>query len=95
MRKNIFFAGVLAILTMTSCNSNSDQKEPVNTTTPPEQTTPPPAEKAAVPAAKKQEDGTTIKMNDQGVSIESKDGSKKSNVSLSKDSTRIEISRPK
>jgi hypothetical protein len=88
MKKNIMLSGMLAFLVMTACN-NSPKEETTST--------PPPAEKTAppAPAGTKQEDGTTIKMNDQGVSIESKDGTKKTNVSVSKDSTNLEISRPK
>ena len=35
------------------------------------------------------------KMNENGVSVENKDGSKKNNVKISKDSSSIEISNPK
>ena len=51
-------------------------------------------ESSPTPATEKK-DGTTIKVNNDGVSVESKDGDKKSNVSITQDSTSIEISRPK
>lgn len=43
----------------------------------------------------KKEDGTTIHMDDDGVSIENKDGNKETDVKVSKDSSRIIIKRPK
>ena len=68
------------MLATASCN----QKEPSN----------PPSEKTTAPADT-QRDGTTIKVNEKGMSVESKDGSKKTNVNISKDSSSIEIKRPK
>jgi len=85
-------SGMLAFLVLTACNNSP--KEETTSTPPPAENTPAPAP-APAPAGTKKEDGTTIKMNDKGVSIESKDGTKKTNVSVSKDSTNIEISRPK
>ncbi len=78
---------MLTVFGMAAC-TNSEKKEVKQE----EQ----PASSTSAPApASGQEDGTTIKVNNDGVSVESKDGSKKSNVSISKDSTSIEISRPK
>lgn len=82
---------MLAFFVMASC-SNSDNKSETKEETKEEkpQNTPSPAAESP-----KQNDGTTIKVNNDGVSVESKDGEKKSNVSISGDSTKIEISRPK
>ena len=94
MKKNIILLGALAMLAIASCNNSTDKKETIETPPPP----PPPAssEKTTIivdPASQKE--GTTIKMNDKGLSIENKDGSKKNNINISKDSTNIEITRPK
>ncbi len=80
MKKTIFICGVLFMLAIASCN----QKEPTYTS--PEKTTVP---------ADTQQDGTTIKASEKGVSVESKEGGKKTNVNISKDSAGIEIKRPK
>jgi hypothetical protein len=85
MKKIMILMGMAAFI---ACNNNV--KEEDKSTPPaaaPVQQTPPPAEG--------QKDGTTIKVNNDGVSVESKDGSNKSNVKVSQDSTNIEISRPK
>ena len=93
MKKNIILFGVLAILATGACSNNNDKKESVDTPTPP---APAPApEKTTIVVDSGQKEGTTIKVNDQGVSIENKDGSKKNNVKISKDSANIEITRPK
>jgi hypothetical protein len=81
MKKIMILMGMAAFI---SCNNNVKEEDK---STPPVQQTPPPAEG--------QKDGTTIKVNNDGVSVESKDGSNKSNVKVSQDSTSIEISRPK
>ena len=97
MKKNIILFGVMAMLAMASCNNSTDKKEP-NETPPPAPAPAPPAspEKTTVIVnPPSQKEGTTIKMNDQGISIENKDGSKKNNINISKDSTNIEITRPK
>jgi len=90
MKKSIILSGMFFMLAAAACNNSSTEKEPASTPPP----TPPPVEKAA-PAANEQKDGTTIKVGNDGVSIESKDGSRKSNVKVSTDTTKIEISRPK
>ena len=86
MKKIMILLGVAALF---ACNTNVKEED---------KSTPPPAEAAPAqqtPPAEGQKDGTTIKLNGDGVSVESKDGSKKSNVKVSQDSTSIEISRPK
>ena len=91
MKKNIILLGALAMLAIASCNNSTDKKETIETPPPPAST-----EKTTIivdPASQKE--GTTIKMNDKGISIENKDGSKKNNVKISKDSMNIEIARPK
>ena len=82
MKKYIILCGVAAMLATIACNNTSNEN------------TQAPAEKTA-PAETTRQDGTTIKVNDEGIVIENKDGSKKNNVSISKDSASIEISKPK
>ncbi len=86
MKKNIILSSAFAILVMASCN-NKPANESVSTSAPEEKTT--------VVTDTKPKDGTTIKVDNNGMSIESKDGSKKSSVKIAGDSTKIEISRPK
>ncbi len=95
MKKNIILFGSLAMFALTACNNSSENKTvPIESPAP--APTPATPEKTTVTVEpSSQKEGTTIKMNDQGLSIENKDGSKKNNVKISKDSTNIEISRPK
>lgn len=104
MKKNIILFGALTIMIVASCNNQTETKQPVETNQPvetiqPVATTPPPAatpeKKPVVVEPASQKEGTTIKMNENGVSIENKAGTKKNNVKISTDSTSIEISRPK
>ncbi len=92
MKNTILLFAAFSIIAVTSCNQS--KKEENTTIAPVEQ---PAAQPAAQPAetAPPSNDGTTIQMNEGGVSVESKDGSKTTNVSLSGDSSKIEISRPK
>ena len=80
------------MLVFASCNSQTETKEPVEAAP-----APPASEenKTIVVDSASQKEGTTIKMNENGVSVENKDGSKKNNVKISKDSSSIEISKPK
>ena len=94
MKKNIILFGVMGMLAMASCNNSSDKKES-NETPPPPPTAASPEKKTVIVDPASQKEGTTIKMNDQGISIENKDGSKKNNIKISKDSANIEITRPK
>ena len=93
MKKNVILLCSLAMLAMAACSNSSENKtEPVETPAPPPA---PPEKTTVIVEPSSQKEGTTIKMNDQGVSIENKDGSKKNNVKISGDSTNIEITRPK
>jgi hypothetical protein len=83
MKKHFILFAMMATLAITSCNQTNTE------------TTPPPTEKTVIVHDSVAPDGTTIKMNDRGVSIENKDGSKKNNVNISKDSASIEIRNPK
>ena len=87
MKKNLTILGVMALVSLISCNNNEKREE---------KETPPPApatQQTTTPA--EQKDGTTIKVNDNGVSVESKNAQNKNNVNISKDSVSIELSNPK
>lgn len=86
MKKSMILFSMLAIFSLAAC-TDSDKKS--ESTDGKSETTSSPA------SSSEQKDGTTIKVNNDGVSVESKDGDKKSNVSISTDSANIEISRPK
>ncbi len=100
MKKSMLVFCMLAFFGIAAC-TNSDNKSDNNSETnsqpqPEPQPQPEKPQNTSTPAeTSKQKDGTTIKVNNDGVSVESKDGEKKSNVSISGDSTKIEISRPK
>ncbi len=92
MKKHIILFGALTMLVFASCNSQTETKEPVEATPAPVASE---ESKTVVVDPASQKEGTTIKMNENGVSIENKDGSKKNNVKISSDSSSIEISNPK
>ena len=93
MKKHIILFGALTMLVFASCNSQIETKDTDKTPPPP----PPASEEntTVVVDSASQKEGTTIKMNENGVSVENKDGSKKNNVKISKDSSSIEISNQK
>ena len=92
MNKNIVLAGMLSILSLSACdNKNNENKERDAGSAPP----PAPVEQTAPPPGTKQQDGTTLKVNEEGVNYESKEGGKKRSVNISKDSTSMEIKTPK
>lgn len=96
MKNNIFLLGMFSFLTLSSCNNNNKEVESSTTPAPEtvvvEQPTP---VKHAPEQPTPETEGTTIKMNDNGVSYENKNDGKSSNVNISGDSTSIEIKRPK
>ena len=89
MTKNSVLAAILFFLALSACENKNKEKD--SDTAPP----PAPVEQTAPSAGTKQQDKTTIKVNEEGVSYENKEGGKKSNVNISKDSTNIEITTPK
>jgi hypothetical protein len=72
-----------SLLFITACNNNKENNVP------PSRPEPVPA----TPPEKKSENGTTIKMDDNGVSYENKNGNNKSDVKISGDSTSVEIKK--
>ena len=79
MKKVILLSGVVALLLFASCK---DKKE----NTPP---APPPAPEPTVQEENK--DGTSVSINQDGVSIENKDGEKESNVTITDKKKEINI----
>jgi len=92
MKKQIILFGALTMLVFASCNSQTESQEPVETAPAPAASE---GNKTVVVDSASQKEGTTIKMNENGISVENKDGSKKNNVKISSDSSSIEISNPK
>ena len=90
MKKSMLVFCMIAFFGMAAC-TNSDNKSDNKSETKDEK----PENTSSPIESSKQKDGTTIKVNNDGVSIESKDGEKKNNVNISIDSANIEISRPK
>ena len=90
MKRTITLFCMLGMLSWASCSSNR-QEVPANT---PPQTE---VKTVVVDTVYKdaQKEGTNIKISDDGMSIEDKSGTKKTNVNISKDSSNLEISRPK
>lgn len=87
MKKLIMLSGVMAIALLTSCK---DKKE-----TPP--ATPPAVEDPAPPLApeptvqEEDNDGTSVNINEDGVSIKNKDGDNQSNVTITDDKKEVNI----
>lgn len=86
--KNSSISAALAVLVLTSCNSKPSTD---NANIQPAA----PVEKTAVVVDPPKNDGTSIKVNNDGVSIESNDGSRKNSVKVVGDSASIEITRSK
>jgi len=86
MKRNILLPTLLVALALAACNSRREDA-PVNS--------PPAVEDKTVVADTVQKEGTSIKVSEDGMSIENKDGSKKTNVTISGDSSKVEIYRPK
>ena len=89
MKKSIVLFGVMSMLALASCNNKTEEVK--TATSPVEQAQP----QTPPPASTGQKEGTVIKINEGGVSVENKSGSSKSNVKITKDTTNIELSRPK
>lgn len=90
MKKIIVLIGMLSGITVISCNNHRDD---TSSSHPPEQYNTTVAPQPA--PAKVEETGTTIKINEEGVSYSNKDGNNESKVKVSQDSTSIEIKRPR
>ena len=88
MKKVILLSGVVALLLFASCK---DKKENTPPATPPpvESPAPPPAPEPTVQEENK--DGTSVSINQDGVSIENKDGEKESNVTITDKKKEINI----
>lgn len=86
MKKIIALTGVLAMMLFASCK---DKKQDTPPATPPaaENPAPPPAPEPQV----EDEDGTSIKLNEDGVSVKNKDGDNESNVTITDDKKELEI----
>ena len=94
MKKIAFFAGIVGLLTLSSCR---DKQDPI----PP---TPPPVENPEPPAApqpqvntppptttEEEKDGTSFSIDKDGVQVENKDGDKENNVTISRKKSEIKI----
>ncbi|GGB71166.1 hypothetical protein GCM10007424_08970 [Flavobacterium suaedae] len=86
MKKIVALTGVLAMMLFASCKDKKQDTPPA---------TPPPAESPAPPPAPEpqveDEDGTSIKLNEDGVSVKNKDGENESNVTVTDDKKELEI----
>ncbi|MDV6168820.1 hypothetical protein R1T16_10320 [Flavobacterium sp. DG1-102-2] len=95
MKKLIVMSG-LAILLMASCKK---KEEPVPPPPPPvEDPAPPPAPKpmtqtppATPPPPPVEQDGTSVSVGSDGISVKNKNGEAKNNVTISKKKTEMEF----
>ncbi len=96
MTKFILSFGLLSILGLGACN-NTPAPAPSTTPAPVEQTPPatPPAAPTPRTDAEKEKDGTNIKVDKNGVQIRTKDGGTVNDVKIKKDSSSVEIKRPR
>ena len=85
MKKLILLTGVMALTLLTSCKDKKETPPPTPPTV--EDPAPPPAPEPTV----EEENGTSIKVNEDGVSVKSKDGEKESNVTITDDKKEVNI----
>lgn len=87
MKKLIMLSGVMAITLLASCKDKKETPPP----TPPavEDPAPPPAPEPAV--QQESNDGTSVKINEDGVSIKNKEGDNESNVTITDDKKEVNI----
>jgi hypothetical protein len=83
MRYPLYILLMQCILTI-ACNND----KPADTVPLPEPTPQP-----SPAPAQKESDGTTVKVDENGISYENKQGDKKDELKISEDSSRIEIKR--
>ncbi len=88
MKKLMLTSGLL-IFVLSSCNNQQkkDQSDNADTVYVNPSVTP-----APIP---EESDRTSVKINEDGIEIENESGDKTTNVTISKDSNKIEIERPK
>ena len=97
MHKFVLTLGLLSILGLSACNNNTEptpavEPKPAEQTTP----TPEPAPSTAPRTeAEKEKDGTNIRVDKNGVQIRTKDGGTVNDVKVNKDSSSVEIKRPR
>jgi hypothetical protein len=87
-------SGVVAALLLASCKDKKEEPEvpvtppPVENPAPP--ATPEPTVNTTVPA-EEDNDGTSVNINENGVSVQNKNGNKENNVTISSDKKEIKI----
>lgn len=98
MKKTIFLFGALALMLGTSCNEKKTESTETTETTTVTDTVhvdgamndvPPPPP----PPAAERQDGTSISVNSDGVSVDSKDGTKGTKVEVKNDGGTVEIKK--
>jgi len=94
MNKIFITIGMSLFIGLSSCSSNSSTPPPSqpDQSSPPAATPPPPPAKTE---AEKEKDGTNIKVDQNGVRVRTKDGERVNDVKIGKDSSSVEIKRPR
>ncbi|MBY8962284.1 hypothetical protein KJK34_05920 [Flavobacterium sp. D11R37] len=94
MRKMMMLSGAIAALLLASCKDKKEEPEmpatppPVENPAPP--ATPEPTVNTTVPV-EEDNDGTSVNINEDGVSVQNKNGDKENNVTISRDKKEIQI----
>jgi hypothetical protein len=98
MKKLIIYSGLVLMLGLSACSNNSQpapqaapsqQAPPASPPPPPPQPAPPKTE------AEKEKDGTDIRVDKNGVQVKTKEGDRVNDVKIGKDSSSVEIKRPR
>lgn len=86
MKKLSTLLGIATLMMATACNNSKN--EPENQTVAPTVTN-----TSTTTTTKTNEDGTTVEVDEKGVSFENKDGIKETNVRITTDSSKFKIKR--
>lgn len=93
MKKIVIMSGIVAMTLLASCKDKKEEvpppPQPVENPAPP--ATPEPTVNTTVENEEK--DGTSVRINGDGVSVQNKNGDNESNVTISGDKKEVEIRR--
>jgi hypothetical protein len=92
MKKSFLFPAFISIFIFASCSEdrkkeNNPDAQPAESQIAPDQET--------LSVDKTKQDKTSVKVDENGVQYENRDGSKRSDVKISRDSSKVEITKPK
>jgi hypothetical protein len=97
MKKATLLFGALSLMALVSCKKEEKEVDvdapAADTTIVVHETAPAPVTTDTVVVKPEESDGTSVKINSDGLDINSKDGTKKTSVNVSKDNAGVEIKK--